>query len=366
MGASQIRRVKTALENPVFLDDDFLSGTGEFIRSSFPSNRPVLVIQRGLENILGSAVSSLRSQLPGLKIIVTRKGERNKSRREKERLEDALLDRGFGRDTLIIALGGGTLTDLAGFTAGTFARGVPWVAVPSTLLAMVDAAIGGKTGVNVPAGKNLIGLFHNPAAVFDAPGLLSTLPAKEWREGLAECIKHGLIADARYFGAMAATPIGILRRERDLQEKLIAISVRIKGTIVASDPFETSGARNLLNAGHTAGHAIELLSKWRVSHGSAVAAGLCWEAACACAQGFLPRAELREIARAVSERGFAPVWERFSPREVLASARSDKKNRGGKVMYVPLGAIGRPALPPPHTQPIALADLAAGLRLLKG
>ncbi len=350
----------------MFLDDDSLSGAAAFLKSSFPSSRPVLVIQQGLENLLGGEVSSLRDRLPGLQTLIARKGEGNKSRREKELLEDALFAAGFGRDAIIIALGGGTLTDLAGFTAGTFTRGVPWIAVPSTLLAMVDAAIGGKTGVNAPAGKNLIGLFHSPAAVFESLGLLSSLPVKEWRNGLAECLKHGLIADPAYFHTAARVPMSILRREISLQEGLVARSVQIKGDIVASDPFERSGARNLLNAGHTVGHAIELLSKWRIAHGSAVAAGLCWEAACSRAQGFLPRAELKEIVDAFAARGFTPLWNRFSAPEVLKAALADKKNRGGKVMYVPLSAIGRPALEPPYTAALASKELSAGLRLLSG
>lgn len=354
----------TALGHPVFLDDG-LSGVAGFVRSSFPSHRIVLVTQRGLDGILAPTIAGLRDKLPGMSVFLVGGGERHKSRREKGRLEDSLFTAGYGRDTLMLALGGGTLTDLCGFTAGTFMRGVPWVAIPSTLLGMVDASLGGKTGVNTGFGKNMVGMFHPPAAVFESLGLLSTLPLAQWRNGLAECLKHGLIADPNYFSFISQTPLRDFREDKAAQMKLVGASVKIKGSIVAKDPLERSGARNLLNAGHTIGHALELLSGWRIPHGGAVASGLCWEAACSCAQGILSKDALGKIAGAFARHGFPPLWERFSSDEVLESATGDKKNRRGEVRYVPIASIGRPALKAPHTATLTAQALSDGLGLLK-
>ncbi len=361
----RFKRLATALGHPVFLDDE-LSGVAGFVKSSFPSHKAVLVTQRGLAMILAPAISRLQGQLPGMPVLIAGKGERHKSRSEKQQLEDSLFAAGFGRDTLILALGGGTLTDLCGFTAGTFMRGVPWVAIPSTLLGMVDASLGGKTGVNTPCGKNMVGMFHPPVAVFESLDLLSTLPLAQWRNGLAECLKHGLIADPNYFSFISQTPLRNFREDNAAQMKLVGASVKIKGSIVAKDQLERSGARNLLNAGHTIGHALELLSGWRISHGGAVASGLCWEAACSCAQGMLPQEALSKIAGAFARHGFPPLWERFSSGEVLESATSDKKNRRGEVRYVPIASIGRPALlKAPHTATLTAKALSDGLCLLK-
>lgn len=329
------------------------------------SRRVVLVTQRGLDSLLAPAVTSLRARFPGLEVLTVRRGERFKSRAEKERLEDTLLERGFGRDTLLLALGGGVTTDLVGFTAGTYLRGVPWIALPSTLLAMVDASLGGKTGVNVSGGKNLVGLFHAPEGVFIGLALLRTLPAREWRSGLAECLKHGLTSDGEYFEFVASTPLAIFRRGGAPLRRLVETSVRLKGAVVEVDPLERSGARSLLNAGHTVGHAVEALSGWKVSHGSAVASGLLWEAAAACAEGRLPRRDLVRLSETFGFHGFAPHWNAHAPGEVLEAARADKKNRSGSVNYVPLATVGRPALPPPHTAELTLSALADGLRLLQ-
>jgi len=349
--------------HPVTLDEGLPDLCALAPRSA--SLRPVLVTQRGLDSLLAPAVASLRATFPGLEVVTVRRGERFKTRAEKERVEDELLARGFDRDTLVLALGGGVLTDLAGFTAGTYLRGVPWVALPSTLLAMVDASLGGKTGVNVPGGKNLVGLFHAPEGVFLGLTLLQTLPRPQWRNGLAECLKHGLTSDADYFDFVATTSLVTFRRGGVPLHRLVETSVRLKGAVVAVDPLERTGARFLLNAGHTVGHALEALSGWKISHGSAVASGLLWEAAAACAEGRLELEALERLRVAIAFHRFEPHWKSCSPDRVLAAARGDKKNRSGAVRYVPLGAVGRPALPAPHTAELPLAALTDGLRILQ-
>ena len=314
--------------------------------------------------MLAATIEGLRRALPGLATITIAGGERNKTRQAKSRLEDDLLSLGAGRDTVLIALGGGVVTDLAGFTAGTYLRGVPWVAMPTTLVGMVDAALGGKTGVNTPQGKNLVGLFHPPTGVVSLLETLATLPATHFRCGLAECLKHGLTMDAAHFEWVAGRDPRSLRRRADEIRTLVMASASLKCAVVEEDPRETTGRRNILNVGHTVGHALEKLSGFAMPHGEAVAAGLCWEAAAAVADGLLDRNDLPRVTSAVARLGFSQAWRATEPAAILEAARTDKKNRAGAVAYVPLGGIGRPALPPPHTAPLGLESLEAGLRLL--
>lgn len=297
-------------------------------------------------------------------ILTFQGGERNKTRRSKERLEDALLAMGADRNSLLIALGGGVVTDLVGFTAATFMRGIPWIAVPTTLLGMVDAALGGKTAVNTPRGKNVVGAFHPPIQVRVALDTLRTLPPKQFLCGLAECLKHGLCMDASHFRWLRAQKIESLRRDPNLLHQLVAASVALKCAVVDEDPEERTGRRNILNAGHTVGHALERLSSYRMFHGEAVAAGLLWESAAAVVDGYLAEEDLADIGEALAGLGFSRAWRPYSPDAVFVAAGADKKNRAGAVAYVPVGSIGRPALPPPHVAKLKLASLRAGVHLL--
>ncbi|HET7427516.1 MAG TPA: 3-dehydroquinate synthase, partial [Gemmatimonadales bacterium] len=200
-------------------------------------------------------------------------GESSKSRDEWSRLTDALLAKGYGRDSAIVSLGGGVAGDLAGFVAATYMRGVPYLQVPTSLLAMLDAAVGGKTGVDTPHGKNLIGAFHPPAAVVADPRVLATLPERDFRGGMAEAVKHGLIADADYFAWMEREADALLRRDEAALTRLVRRSVEIKAEVVSADERE-SGRRAILNAGHTVAHALEHATGYALPHGEAVALGL--------------------------------------------------------------------------------------------
>jgi 3-dehydroquinate synthase len=280
-------------------------------------------------------------------------------------MEDALLARRVGRDSVLIAVGGGVVSDIVGFTAGTYLRGIPYVNIPTTLVGMVDAALGGKTAVNTPRGKNLVGVLHAPAGVCIALEALGTLPESEFRSGLGECLKHGAIADREYFEWLSGLDVRTLMLEQLPLRKLVETSVRIKMSVVDSDPAERSGRRNVLNAGHTVAHALEHLSRFQIGHGAAVAAGLCWEAAVAVAQGYMPREDFRRLVDCVRCIGFDDRREDYPADRVFEAAGWDKKNRGGTVNYVPLGAIGRPALPAPHTDELTLSALERGLGFLK-
>lgn len=335
-----------------------------FLRKAVGDRRPLLCTETRLVPILKDAIAGLERMFPGLPRVRIRGGERNKTRREKERLEDAFLAAGLDRQGIVLALGGGVVTDLAGFAAGTFMRGVPYVNLPTTLLGMVDASLGGKVAVNTPGGKNLVGLFHPPAAVCAVLSTLSTLPPAEIRSGLVECLKHGLIADEGHFEATASTRPDRMARDPLAFGEFVERSIRIKGAVVDRDPRECSGERNLLNAGHTVGHALERLSNFRLRHGDAVAAGLCWEAALSVAQGFAAPAFLSRVLAAVTCLGLDPMRDNWPPRDILDAARADKKNAASHVRYIPLRDVGRPALPPPYLAGVDSADLRKARTLL--
>ncbi len=299
------------------------------------SNVAPLYGERVRTALAANSDSATRSEL-----FVVPAGEQSKSRLEWSLITDAMLARGLGRDTLVIALGGGVAGDLAGFVAATFARGIPFVQVPTSLLAMVDASVGGKTGVDTPAGKNLVGAFHWPSLVVIDPGLLTTLPISEWRAGFAEVLKHGAIADAGHFRQAATAAADAPNVAAQLLEQLISDSVRIKAVIVASDERE-GGARRALNAGHTIAHAIEQASGFAVSHGEAVAIGLVLEAELGEQLGITAAGTSQELRSALSAAGL-PVScpSTLAPTDVLAATRADKKSRNGQPQYAFLSRIG--------------------------
>ncbi|HXS27137.1 MAG TPA: 3-dehydroquinate synthase [Steroidobacteraceae bacterium] len=267
-------------------------------------------------------------------------GESHKTLATVSRLLDVLVANRFGRDATIVALGGGVVGDTAGFAAACYQRGVAYVQVPTTLLAQVDSSVGGKTGVNHPGGKNLIGAFHQPVAVVADTATLATLPEREHRAGLAEIIKYGLIRDAEFFAWLEASMDRLLAREPGALAQAIRRSCEIKAEIVGRDERE-QGERALLNLGHTFGHAIEAAtgySGWL--HGEAVGAGLAMAAAMSRARGTL-QAEQVERVRVLLERTGLPT----AAREVRAASalehmRIDKKVKAGRIRLVLLRGIG--------------------------
>lgn len=246
-------------------------------------------------------------------------GERHKTRETKQRLEDELLGAGFNRETTIVALGGGVVTDLAGFLAATFCRGVDLILVPTTLLAMVDASIGGKTAVNTPYAKNSIGAFYEPVETIIDLNFLKTLPEKEFFNGHVEVWKAGLIADPDFFDCW--------------ESKMIERAREIKTQIVQADPKDRS-VRRMLNLGHTLGHAFETVSHYSMSHGEAVAAGIVLEARMSVEMGFLSSEELAKI-----EARFPKPNISLNPDAILQALHFDKK---GKYRFILLKAIGEP------------------------
>ena len=246
------------------------------------------------------------------------------------------------RSDFIISLGGGVTGDLVGFVAATWLRGLPFVNLPTTLAAMVDAAIGGKTGVNLPVGKNLVGAFHQPKLVLEDLDFLASLPKRELVSGWAEVIKHGLILDPELFSFMEQNTVKILSLKTTEAEKAIHQSVAIKAGIVSADEFERGQQRILLNYGHTIGHAIEAVTGYgRFLHGEAVAIGMIAAATIACELGLLPGAEVARQQQMLRAYGLPTHANKIPKAEVLSATFRDKKSSGGRRRWVLLKSLGQ-------------------------
>ena len=297
-----------------------------------------LVCDHRVRALYGERVSAALART-GLPVVVTDfpPGEASKTRAAKERIEDALFQAGLDRASLVVALGGGVTSDLAGFVAATFMRGVRSVNLPTTLLAMVDATVGGKTGVDTPAGKNLVGAFHQPVAVAADVACLETLDSEQMAGGLAEMIKHAVIADAQALEEIEDQAHALDDMDLDAWAALVARSVGIKAEVVSQDPWE-QGLRRILNFGHTVGHALELLSGWRLGHAQSHGPAMAAEAEIAHRLGLLARAPLERIRSVLRRFDLlqappSPVLRALAGHGapfVQALAR-DKKNLAGRV-----------------------------------
>ena len=270
-------------------------------------------------------------------------GEQHKTLESLGRVYDELLPHRLERGTPLVAMGGGVTTDLGGFAAATLLRGLPFVTVPTSLLAMVDASVGGKTGVNHAAGKNLIGAFHAPHAVVIDPATLVTLPDRELRNGLAECIKHDVIRDAAHFDLMFDAMASFLAKDVPALTDLVRHNVAIKARVVAADPFE-KGERAHLNLGHTFGHAIEKVTKFAVAHGEAVAVGTVCACRASAALGLMSQGEADRVTQLVALAGLPTGGIEASADALIAAMASDKKVSGGRVRFVLPTRIGAATL----------------------
>jgi len=305
------------------------------------SRRMVLVSSRRVWSLHGHRLEKPLAARGRVSRALIPDGERYKSRATLDTLHDAFVEAGLGRDGLVVAVGGGTVGDLAGFAAATYMRGVPWVVVPTTLLSMVDSAVGGKVGINHPRGKNLIGAFHQPRAVVADPAFLETLPPREVRSGTYEILKCGIIADRALFKAVLKAPPEHWGWGRVEIESAVASACRIKAEVVEKDEHE-NGLRRVLNLGHTLGHALEAATGYRrFTHGEAVGWGLLGAAWIARQRGLLAPANFDAIASAVDHLGPRPRVSDLSPERILEAASRDKKARGGRLVFVLPTSVGR-------------------------
>lgn len=300
--------------------------------SSYPLKAPVsLVSDENVGRIYASRVLHRLSEAgyPARSVILPA-GEQHKTLGSVTQLWEAFLASGLERSSTVIALGGGVIGDLAGFAAATYLRGVPWVAVPTSLLAMVDASLGGKTGADLPQGKNLIGAFHPPSLVLADPLALSTLPEAELRNGLAEVVKHGVIADPVLFDLCSRGWQFVQEHLDEIVRRAMAVKIRI----IQDDPYER-GRRASLNLGHTLGHAVEAASGYRLKHGEAVAIGMIYAARLAERIGLASAGLADSIADTLHALGLptaAPAG--LDHQRILSAIGVDKKRSGGKVRWV--------------------------------
>jgi 3-dehydroquinate synthase len=269
-------------------------------------------------------------------------GEINKTRETKSRIEDEMLSQGFGRDSCIIAVGGGVVTDMAGFIAGTFGRGIPYVNYATTFLAAADAAVGGKCAVDTPSGKNLIGMFHQPQKVYIDVTTWHTLPEKEMRCGFAETVKHAILADYEFFEFLETNVEGIIKLSCAPQvlEHIAKRNCEIKSNIVQQDERE-HGIRAVLNLGHTIGHAIETLTNHEISHGEAVAIGLAKEAIIAQCKNYCTKEEVDRVIALLKKSGLPTEYSNeLTPESIIEKMHTDKKVRSGIIHFILQKGIG--------------------------
>ena len=348
----------------MYVEPGILSRLAELAQEHLPDRRLALIADAAVYKLFEK--ESLGPPAWSGATLLVPPGEASKTRESWARLSDELLEKGFGRDTGLISLGGGMVGDLTGFVAATYMRGVPYALAPTTLLAMVDASVGGKTGVNTTRGKNLIGAFHPPVAVIADPQTLATLPDREYRGGLAEAVKHGLIADRSYFEWIESAAEDILRRDPAALAHLVRRSVEIKADVVSEDERE-SGRRAILNAGHTVAHALESASDYRLSHGEAVALGLVAE--CSLAERIsVAESGLSARVRTLLQRLGLPVRppESLDPSAVLRRMSIDKKNRNTEIHCALPSGLGRMHSAGGWTVPIPLGDLEVVVNTVVG
>ena len=327
---------------PIYIGAGLL-GRGELYRAHLGGGGVAIVTN---EVVAPLYLAKLVEALQGVRItqILVPDGEGAKDWQILERVFDALLAARCGRDTLLVALGGGVVGDLAGFAAAVYQRGIPFLQVPTTLLAQVDSSVGGKTAINHARGKNMIGAFHQPLAVISDIATLDTLPDRELRAGLAEVIKHALALDLAFVEWLETNIGRVVKRERPALTHVVKRCCELKAGIVAADERE-AGVRALLNFGHTFGHAIEAgmgYGAWL--HGEAIAAGMVMAAELSSRIGLIGKPEVDRIRSLIRKAGLPAAGPALAPQRLMELMAGDKKAAQGKLRFVVLEALGRAAL----------------------
>jgi 3-dehydroquinate synthase len=336
-----MRRVEVALGGrsySVAIGRGVLDRAGELLAPYARNGRIVAVSD---ENVWAAQGHRLAGSGIEVVPVLVPPGEGSKSWAQLQVLTGRLIELGIERGDSILAFGGGMVGDLAGFAAAVLKRGCPYVQVPTSLLAQVDSSVGGKTAINAAAGKNLIGAFHQPAAVLIDPTTLDSLPGRELRSGYAEVVKYGLIGDRAFFGWCEANAAALLAGDSEARLHAIETSVRAKAAIVAEDELETRGRRALLNFGHTFGHALESESGFAMLHGEAVALGMVLAFRLSAERGLCGPDEAERVAAHLEAAGHRTRLQGASAERLVQRMASDKKASGGRVPFVLTRGIGK-------------------------
>jgi 3-dehydroquinate synthase len=323
---------------PVVIGDGAIASLARELDSLKLASRRILISSHRVWEFHGARFKKLGADRAP---ILVEDGERYKNLNTVARVLDALVKAQADRKTVVVAVGGGVIGDLVGFSAATYLRGIPIVHVPTTLLAQVDSAIGGKTGVNHPLGKNLIGSFHAPSLVVADPVVLGTLPRREFRAGLYEVIKYGVIREPQLLDRMRGSIGAIFDRDSDAVAPLVSASCRIKAEVVSADERE-SGLRRILNFGHTVGHALEAVTKYKAfRHGEAIGYGMLAALNIGVARGLTPKSLLDEVAALIAQLGPLPSVADISAKEVYTAMGRDKKIVAGTLHFVAAADRGK-------------------------
>ncbi|CAM3230494.1 3-dehydroquinate synthase [Sphingomonas antarctica] len=348
---------------PILIESGLLGKAGPIIAPFVRNDRLILVHDRNVAAHAATLTDALSGHLGRIHHVIVEPGEGTKSWDGLKALVDDLLDLEIERSECIVALGGGVIGDLVGFAASIVKRGCGVIQVPTTLLSQVDSSVGGKTAINVPQGKNLIGAFHQPRLVLIDPGVLATLPDRELRAGYAEVLKYALIGDPDFYEWLDINLDALLARDAGALEYAIAVSVRAKAAVVAQDEHETTGARALLNFGHTFGHALEAETGFsdRLLHGEAVAAGMALAMRFSVRRGICSPDDAAKVADHLN-RANLPIGARANglnaTGEILAAHMAhDKKREGGRVPFLLSRGIGDAFL----AKDVQLSEVAAFL-----
>ncbi len=304
-------------------------------------HRFVVITDTNVRDLYGERIlNELKTIGYGVDMFVFEAGEKSKTRKTKEEIEDAMLEKGYRRDCGIIAVGGGVVTDLAGFLAGTFGRGVPFVNYATTLLAAADASVGGKTAVDTPLATNLIGLFNQPKKVYIDIAAWKSLPKRQLISGLSETIKHACLADVSFFDFLEGNIDAILSMDKIACEHVAEANCRIKYNVVMQDELE-NGLREILNLGHTVGRAIETVSDYRLLHGEAVSIGMIAQMKISVKYGYMTVEEFNRVKALLNKSGLPTAIPDYIDREELVKKLyTDKKVRDGKIRFVLQKGIG--------------------------
>jgi 3-dehydroquinate synthase len=342
---------------PIHIGDGVLCG--EALRRHVRGTQVAIVTNQVVEPLwLSTLEQALEGSNAAVDVYVLPDGEAEKNLANYEAILEFLVVRKHNRSTTVIALGGGVVGDMAGFAAATYQRGVDFIQVPTTLLAQVDSSVGGKTAVNLPQGKNLVGAFYQPRAVFADSRFLETLPPRELRAGLAEVIKYGIIRDREFFDWLTENADLLLERDPEALVHAVARSCEVKAEVVSADERE-GGIRAILNFGHTFGHAIESLTGYtRFLHGEAVAIGMVMAADVSWRHGLIDRADAQLIRNAVAALGLPDTPPELSPQAMINTMSMDKKVLDGRLRLVVCRGIGDAFL----SDEVAASTLAATLK----